>query len=125
MSGGEGGHGAPGQAVGSRLGPSVWKAISMALCLAGCAGKQVAVGYTRWAPALGQAPERCPGGCSVPPALERTVAAAAAAEAAGGGGHSSTRGRQLPDRWVGTHDMGSGLDQQGSGKDRCGELGLA
>lgn len=52
----------------------------------------MAVWYTGWAPALGQAPERCPGGCSVPPALEGPAAAAA-------GG--STRGGQRPDRWVG------------------------
>ncbi|XP_030158070.1 DENN domain-containing protein 4B isoform X7 [Lynx canadensis] len=60
----------------------------------GCAGKQVAVWYAGRTPALGQAPERCPGGRSVPPAPEGTAAAAAAA-----GG--SARGRRCPDRWVG------------------------
>ena len=71
----------------------------------------MAVWHTGWAPALGQAPERGPGGCSVPPALARTAAAAAEA---GGGGDSSPRDRQLADRWVGPGDTGG---------DRHGELG--
>lgn len=105
--------GAPGQAAGVRLGsgrgrrPSQW-----ALCLAGCAGKQVAHRYARRAPALGQAPERRPGGGSVPPAPESPAAATAAAAARG-----STGGRQLPDRWAGAGDAALGF--------RPGELGLA
>ena len=97
--------GPPGQAVGTELRPRVQRqaVFTGEHCLAGCAGKQVAVGHTGWATALGQAPERGPGGGSVSPALARTAAAAA-----GGGGDSSPRGRQLADRWVGTGDTGRG-----------------
>lgn len=82
----------------------MWKsAILTGLRLAGCAGEQVAVWYTGWAPALGQAPERRPGGCPVSPALARTMAAAAA--------DGSARGRQLPDRWAGLGAAGLGFRQ--------------
>jgi hypothetical protein len=75
------------------------------LCLAGSAGKQMAIWYSGWTPTLGQAPECCPGGCSVPPALKgpkaATAAAAAAAAAEATGGRAAKVG-QLSDRWVGT-----------------------
>ncbi|EDL15148.1 DENN/MADD domain containing 4B, isoform CRA_a, partial [Mus musculus] len=48
----------------------------------GSAGKQMAIWYSGWTPTLGQAPECCPGGCSVPPALKGPKAATAAAAAA-------------------------------------------
>lgn len=69
--------------------------------MAGCAGKQMAIWYSGWTPTLGQTPECCLGGCSVPPALKGPKAAATAAAAGAAGGGAAKVG-QLPDRWVGT-----------------------
>lgn len=61
----------------------------------------MAIWYSGWTPTLGQAPECCLGGRSVPPALEGPTAATAAVAAAATGGRAAGV-RQLSDRWVGT-----------------------